>query len=289
MRPLFDHLSARQANAYQLVLAAAYIPHHLRPNGEYWAIDVPTARRSAAVRSIALYLAENRPAPAEMHVDGPGQRTFSAAYVTATLIALHWAIRPGMEQKAFFGVYGADADKITSGEIYRCITALLLHADAAHLFSNCLGLALFGTAVASVCGWGIGWFIILLGGIGGNYWAAAWYESDHLAVGSSTALFAAVGICAVLTFRRQFQPGMARSWRVWSPLAGGLALLGLMGTAPGTDLLSHLFGFVVGSSLGAIYALLCTRPPSLMIQLTAAIAGVLLLIGGWSWGLYTSG
>ncbi len=288
MRPLFDRLPAGRAQTYHLVLASAAIPHQLRPHGRYWAIDVPEADRGRAVRSIALYLAENQPDGAAQPYP-VGQRTYSAVFVIAALAAVHWAIKPGLERRFFFNTYGADTERILDGQFYRCITALLMHADSGHLLSNAAGLAVFGTAVASMCGWGVGWFMILAAGALGNLGAALWYGAGHLAVGASTALFGAVALSAMMTFRSQLRQGTMRSWRAWAPLAGGLALLGFLGTGPSTDLLAHLAGFISGLAIGGVYVAAVKDRLSQPIQVAAALTGLSTAAAAWIAGLYSSG
>jgi rhomboid protease GluP len=288
MRPLFDRLPAGRAQTYHLVLASAAIPHHVRLHGRFWAVDVPVAHRGKAVKAISLYLNENPPV-----IDAParpiGERTFSAAYVIAALSIVHWAIKPGLERQTFFSTYAADSGLILAGDYYRCITALVLHADGGHLLANAAGLAIFGTAVASICGWGVGWLIILAAGALGNYGAALWYGAGHLSVGASTALFGAVGLSSMLAFGMQIRQGSVRSWRAWAPLAGGMALLGFLGTAPATDLLAHMSGFLSGLALGLLYVLGVSAPLGWPIQMTSALISLSLLAGAWISGLYSSG
>jgi rhomboid protease GluP len=288
MRPLFDRLPADRAQTFHLVLASAAIPHNLRPHGLFWAIDVPLPHRGRAVEAVSLYLRENPP-PIEEQPRAIGQRTFSAAYVIAALSILHWAIKPGLERQAFFSTYGADTGRILEGEYYRCITALVLHADGGHLLANAAGLAVFGTAVASLCGWGIGWLTILMAGVLGNYGAALWYGPGHLSVGASTALFGAVGLLSMLTFGMHIRRGAIRSWRAWAPLAAGLALLGFLGTAPATDLLAHLAGFLSGLVLGVAYIAAVRIPLTWPFQVAAALIGLSILAAAWTAGLYSRG
>ena len=43
--------------------------------------------------------------------------------------------------------------------------------------------------------------------------------------------------------------------KAWLPFAGGLALLGFLGSSKHSDLTAHLFGFMAGICLGLLYAL----------------------------------
>ena len=285
MRPLFAHLSTRQAHTYDLILTASAIPHQLKSKSPGWQIDVAAGHRSSAIRAVGLYLKENQPDVGEAAVpEIRTARTWSGLYVALFLMILHWAIRSGYERQVFITTFGADARSILAGQLYRCITALLLHVDWSHVLSNAVGLALFGTAVAGSCGWGLGWLMILLAGSLGNFITALWYRQAHLSVGASTAVFAAVGLCAILTFGRKIKRAN-RSWRSWAPLAAGLALLGFMGAAPATDLLAHFFGFTAGVALGGIYLCLVRQVLAWPLQLSAALLALTLTITGWLWGM----
>ncbi len=220
-----------------------------------------------------------------------GARTTSAWYVAAIIALIHVLVALSPEPGLFVTTFGADADRIWHGELYRCTTALLLHADGVHLLGNLVGLILFGTPAASLCGWGLGWAMILATGTVGNLLTAWWYRYDHLAAGASTAVFGAVGICVVLSLRlgmltktRQSQ----RSWRRWMPLAGGLALLGLLGTSPHADLMAHISGFGVGMILAWIAAIKPERLPyraPVWVQWVAAAAAFGIIAACWLQGL----
>ena len=51
----------------------------------------------------------------------------------------------GIEGMAF--LWQDNQKIIHNGEFYRLITSMFLHADFAHLFANCYGLIVFGTAI----------------------------------------------------------------------------------------------------------------------------------------------
>jgi membrane associated rhomboid family serine protease len=271
MQRLFAHLSSESAKTYGLVLAATGIPYKIGRSERKFHIDVSLQNRSAACNAIARYLEENyKPALTKRILIGmPVQKSFSALFVALVPVVIHWAIIPGYEKQIFVKSFGSNAQQILAGDLFRCVTALFLHVDAAHLLSNVAGLVVFGTAVAVNYGWGVGWLCILLTGAGGNWITALWYQQAHISIGASTAVFAAVGLSAAMTFWI-FKQQHERSWRSWTPLAGGLALLGLLGAAPHTDLLAHLFGFISGLSVGLIYGYRHRRL-GLPVQFAAAI------------------
>jgi rhomboid protease GluP len=289
MSPLFSKLSEETVHIYSLVLTASDIAHQVVPRGHFWSIAVPVLYRSAACEAIAKYLKENR---LDLSYGGfppfpKGERTYSALYALVPLVLIHMAVRPGAEARVFVESLGADAGRIVSGDLYRCLTALLLHANWAHLLGNVVALALFGTALAAAAGWGVGWLLILLCGAGGNYLAALWYGPGHVSVGASTAVFAAVGLCAAFSFWRGGRVG-TWSWRRWAPLAGGLALLGFLGAAAHTDLVAHMMGFAVGMVTGLLWGWQ-RRSVVWPIQLAAALLAAGLVVVSWLKGLNYNG
>lgn len=289
MRPLFARLSEETVHIYALVLASAGISCQIQHKGRFWTITVSPHHRRPAIKAVALYLIEN---PAQTsrrrYAALPGVRTYSAVYISTIIALIHWAVLPGYEHQVFVDTFGADAGKIMVGDIYRCITALLLHKDWPHVVNNMAGLALFGTVTASICGWGMGWFMILLSGVAGNMATALWYRQGHIAIGASTAVFGALGLCIALNLWRHARTHRP-SWRMWLPLAGGLALLGFLGGSPHSDVMAHLSGFGFGLVIGGVYGRLCQCPPGMAFQLVAALAGSGLVVASWIYGMYAGG
>jgi len=184
--------------------------------------------------------------------------------------------------------FGADARQIMDGDVYRCVTALLLHNDISHLLANLVGTLLFGTLVSGYCGWGIGWLLIVLSGALGNGLTALWYGGQHLSIGASTGIFAALGICAVMAFWRRYQHHGQRG-RSWLSLAGALALLGWLGSSPRSDLAAHLFGLTAGFGFGALCLWGLDRPTSRPLQTASFFLTVALLLGSCWWGYAKGG
>lgn len=288
MGPLFSRLSQETARSYALVLTAMGIPSRTLFDGLHWSLSVTSAHRRTAIRAISLYLKENPPQqPRRGFYPLSGPRSFSAIYVAGVLALIHVTIVPGYEHQVFVNTLGADAGKILDGDLYRCVTALLLHGDWVHLLGNLVALSLFGTVVAVSYGWGMGWLLILSGGAAGNLITALWYQQYHLAVGASTAVFAGVGLCSVLNLRLRALSG-SRSWRSWMPLAGGVALLGFLGTSPRSDLMAHLAGFLSGLALGWI-DLRFRRYRHWPLQLCAACTAIGAIAASWCYGVFYSG
>jgi membrane associated rhomboid family serine protease len=181
---------------------------------------------------------------------------------------------------AWFERGGADAAAILSGEPWRAVTALTLHADLAHALGNALACALFVTAVGRLWGPGAGAALVLAAGIGGNLLNAAYHGAHHVSVGASTALFGAIGVLAGMQFvrRRRLRADRARAW---IPLAGGLGLLAMLGTGARADLFAHLFGLLAGTLLGIAGALGIRRPPGATAQWLCGAGALAALTGAW--------
>jgi rhomboid protease GluP len=285
---LFALLDAERAHVYSLVLASAGIPHAIHYIGAHWQIHVANGLRQQAQEAVALYLLEN---PIESKTsaspDHPGVRTYSAVFAALILCAVHFAVGSDSYRQAFIASFGADARRIMGGEVYRCVTALMLHADSFHLLGNIAGTLLFGTYAAILYGWGVGWLLILLTGIQGNFLTAWWYGHSHMAIGASTAVFGALGLCAAMTFWRQ-RSDRAGRWKPWLPIAAALALLGWLGTAPQADFLAHLLGFGSGLFYGSLYEKSVGRVLAWPSQAACLALVALIVSGSWVWGLFYS-
>jgi rhomboid protease GluP len=164
------------------------------------------------------------------------------------------------QSPAWTEVGRADATAIIrQGEWWRCVTALFLHADSAHLVANILSGAGFGLILAKLYGGPLAWALILItGAMGTALTAGIYFPADHFSIGASTAVFAALGLltsAGVVMSLRAGKSGLGLpSWLL--PLLAGLTLLGFLGVGDGGDLMrridlvAHLSGFVVGFLLG---------------------------------------
>ncbi|MEQ1892576.1 MAG: rhomboid family intramembrane serine protease, partial [Planctomycetota bacterium] len=88
----------------------------------------------------------------------------------------------------------AHAAAIRGGELWRATTALVLHVDVPHLLSNLVFGLLFTYLLFHAYGGGLGLFALVLCGTLGNLTNAWIHRPEHLSIGASTAVFAAVGL-----------------------------------------------------------------------------------------------
>jgi rhomboid protease GluP len=134
--------------------------------------------------------------------------------------------------------------------------------------------------VCRTLGGGLGTFLIVVAGVAGNLLNAALNGPPHVSIGASTAVLAAVGLLSGLAFVRTRRTRRGRA-RAWLPLAAGLALLGMLGADPHSDLGAHLCGFLVGVVLGALCGWLVPLVPGRGAQRVLAAAALALVAGSW--------
>src|SRR5207253_8132371 len=117
--------------------------------------------------------------------------SYAGFHLAAALWAFYVVTGPAWRESAWARVGAADAARVLHGEPWRAVTALTLHADAAHLLGNVVSCAVFVTALARLVGVGVAGFAVLVAGTIGNLLAAALRRAGHTSVGASTAIFGA--------------------------------------------------------------------------------------------------
>ena len=252
---LCENLTQDQADSYGLVLDAYGLPYSTKRYGSNWEIWVDETIHDRALKLIEQYIDENPHIPlTDTQETETYHKTFTGIWASLILMAYSIAVNMSGNADKIVREYGASAYDILHGEFYRTVTALMLHSGYPHLAGNMAGIAIFGTAVCSVTGTGVGWLMILLTGILGNLANAALFRYGHISIGASTAVFGAIGILAAYQLSKKIKmPG--QRMKAWLPFAGGLALLGLLGSSMHSDITAHLFGFIAGICLGLLYAL----------------------------------
>jgi rhomboid protease GluP len=267
----------RQAQDWSLVLSAEGIAHELRGPQ----LRVRESERERALLALASYERERRGAaqPPSPRVEyGP---TSVGLLLAAALPAAFAFVQHS--ELAWLQRGRADAEAILAGELWRTVTALTLHADAAHVFGNTLACALFGSALLRAVGPGLGSALLLLSGAAANALNAWLHGFDHASVGASSAIFGGIGALAGLQFAERWR-WRPRRRHAWLPIAAGLGLLAMLGTGgERTDILAHGLGLLVGLPLGAAVGFGLRRPPRPAIQHALLAASLAAVLAAWTW------
>jgi membrane associated rhomboid family serine protease len=181
----------------------------------------------------------------------------------------------------WFSRGSAHSGLILRGELWRTVTALTLHADLVHVATNALACALFVTPLARALGPGVASALLVAAGASANALTALVRGPGHDSLGASTAIFAAVGALASLGVARRRHGRRSRRWQDFAPLAAGLGLLAMLGTAPDADFWAHLFGLGCGALLGAGAAFLAPRPLGPRAQWAWAAGAGAAVVAAW--------
>lgn len=288
--PSFARIRARthrQAMEWSLVLASQGIEHVIEQAADGgWLLLIPTQDYQRATEAIRLYRLENRHWPWRRIIPKTGAvfDWASTAWVLLTVV-FYWL---EVTRAGFRNLGILDNAALTHGEWWRLFTATLLHADLAHLAMNAaFGFVLIGLAMGRF-GTGAGLLAAYLAGVAGN--VAAWlvYGETHRGLGASGVVMGALGLVAVQSVSLLKNNPHAMKLAM-SGIAGGVMLFVLLALSPGTDVVAHLGGFVAGSLLGALLALVPKLPQRLFAHLTAGLVFTALVIVTWLLALTKTG
>jgi membrane associated rhomboid family serine protease len=268
-----------------LVLAAQAIPASVRWDGRQWVIGVPMEFLARARLELEAYRAESllgrsvRPAVSAEGRPWPGIAVFVAALLLMGFMAPEMGF--GLDWLALGEM---DGGLMRAGEWWRPVTALMLHADAAHLLGNLAFGAFFIYSVTRYFGAGFGWLAIVVTGAMGNAANGFLAGADHRSIGASTAVFAALGLLSAYLWRRGFRSDASRRERI-APVVAGIGLLAFTGTGGvNTDIGAHLLGFVAGFGGGLIVAR-CGVPKARAVQIFSACAAGAIVVAAWGFAI----
>jgi membrane associated rhomboid family serine protease len=271
-----------EGNELALVLAAQAIQAQVRWNGHDWVLSVPDDSVARARLELAAYATELKlkgPPRPPVWTGGkpwPGLAVYCAVLVLMALVA------PAMSFGVDWLTAGRmDGARMQAGEWWRPVTALMLHADAPHLLGNLLFGGFFGYTVCLYFGAGFGWLAIVIAGALGNLANGYLAGPEHLSIGASTAVFAALGLLSAYLWRVGFPAAMSRRER-FAPVIAGIGLLAFTGTGGvDTDIGAHLLGFVAGFGGGLIIAGVGVPTGRRAQQVSAAAAAAIVVL---AWG-----
>ena len=276
----------QQANERALVILSMGIGYWLFREDDEFVLCVQEQHREAAAAELAKF-EEDVAAPARrVRPSWPQEKASTISlFVFGWVMAVFFLLQLG--GPAWWEDRGvASADKILhTGEWWRTITALTLHADFAHFGANLTVGLVFATFVLPAARHRLELAAHRPLRRAGNLLNAWGYrDQGHVSLGASTAVFGALGIlvgCQVATlFALHRRP---RRRDVLVPIGAGLALLAFLGTGgehSRVDYMAHFWGFLAGNVLGALAMLLRlrTRTPR-AVQWVLSAATLALLAG----------
>ena len=274
----------QEALSCSLALSSMGISHHLRQTADSMLLSVTAEDAPYAASQISAFLLENRNWPPKATVP---DNTFSPLLQPPTLLLiggliLFFTVTGNWSDRSVWFAGGAgDAEAILqNGEWYRLITALTLHADTVHLLGNCLFGGFIFHFFCRLTGNGLGVFSMLLTATVANLINVLLHGDNHLFVGFSTAVFAIIGMLAMISRQHRASKRYLRL----IPFMAGAALLAMIGSSgERTDLGAHFFGLCCGLASGWIL----TRPTllqwrkSLFFQSTLFLLSCAAIIIAW--------
>jgi len=284
--------SSTQAGDWALVLAAAGIAYRLDERDGRFVLAVDPADAAAAETALAGFDAEGpvRPDPPAPDAGASALGILSAIALCAMFLVAGPSGKGGPFGPLWVGARwfeagAASAERIASGQWWRVLTALTLHADLLHLAGNVVAALIFVSAVGRWLGGGLGAVVILTAAAAANLLTAAVHRTGFVSVGASTATFAALGLCAGLQVVRRLRGGARRKY-AWVPLGAGLGLYAMLGVGPGADTYAHLFGLGMGAAIGSAAALGNVRAPRTTVQVLLGATALAAIAASWGWALH---
>jgi membrane associated rhomboid family serine protease len=256
--------SAAEADEHGLVVLAAGHPYWLADTPEGFRLLIARDAVDAARYHLTAYARERSGWPPPPVIDPwrPGKTDLLTPLLWSAGVLMifnysgrspTWIARGALDSRAVF----------EDGEWWRVLTALFLHADAAHVITNALGGLLVFSALMSTLGRLRGWLLLLLASVLGNLAVAAInHPGPYSSVGASTAIFAGVGLLTGRSIRVAWRSAHPHRWRaIFGPFAAGVTVLALHGAGgQRVDVGAHLTGFAAGLALGFVAGLV--RGPS---------------------------
>jgi membrane associated rhomboid family serine protease len=273
-----------RADEWALVLEASGLEPRVQSDPRGFSVWVAKEDEDRAIAVLLAFERENEGRASAARSDPPLDPLAPLHAITAVTLLLAFFLVTGEREaaSAWFARGSADAERILGGEPWRAVTALTLHADAAHALGNAVAGALFFSGVFRVFGLGVGGLLVLAAGAGGNALNAWLHQSGHVAVGASTAVFGALGLLA----GRALVRGRARGLRgraAFVPAAAALALLAMLGTeGERVDVWAHALGLAVGFACGVALAPFTHRLASRWLQAGAGLAALAVLALSWA-------
>jgi rhomboid protease GluP len=236
---------------WSLALVSQGIESTIEPpsiNGS-WALLIAPTDSERAFKTLRLYHTENRhvlwPQPLpwpETHFD------WTSVAWAVSLVVVYWisGIQPDVLKCGIM-----DSTLVLSGQWWRMLTAMTLHADLAHLGENLsIGIVLLGLAMGQY-GTGTGLLAACFAGVAGNGVSLMLNSKPFEGLGASGMIMGALGLLAAQSLLPRHHPRPSLKFLLGGVIAG-VMLFTLLGLSPGSDIPAHLGGFVAGLFIGGV-------------------------------------
>jgi rhomboid protease GluP len=213
-------------------------------------IHLPLIRFARRSGSLPGYFSINKyEGESDMFVRRENARVFFRLYpVVSILVILHVVIwfmlflRLSSAEPLWERMIGFNA-AIREGEYWRLVSPLVLHVRFEHMMINSISLLLFGPALEQMLGKSKFLLLYIGSGIGANIASFFLLPAMYSHVGASGAIFGLFGMYGYLiVFRRD----MIDKQHARLLLAVISISLFIAFTAPGANMVAHLFGFLAG-------------------------------------------
>ncbi len=181
---------------------------------------------------------------------GRGNGPFGLSAVTSLIVINVFVFLLAFILDQFIDVYDIFGLKPFgfSSRPWTIATAMFLHADIMHIFTNMLTLYFFGDFVVELVGERRFLWIYLLGGITGNIFYVVLAQSNVPAVGASGAIFALGGVLTLMRpMVRVIVFPIPAPIPLWIAVIGGFLLLSFI---PGIAWQAHFGGLLSGLIAG---------------------------------------
>ena len=248
----------KTAREYSLLLDSLSIPNNALFRWNSWQIEVNLNDYEKAKKEISEYEKHGRIEKihnkfAHIRFQKVDWTIFCTTLIL--LVAFHVFIYE-FDHLELIKAGRSSAAAITEGEFFRAVTALTLHGDYKHLFSNIFFGGIVLWALSTMTGTGFALLFALFTGFAGNAMNAFFYGSAHNSIGASTSVFGVIGVLAGLQFFDSFRE---KKLGRWIPFGAALGLLAMLGSSEKSDVLAHLFGFFAGLPAGVVFGALFSK------------------------------
>lgn len=136
-------------------------------------------------------------------------------------------------------------EAVFQGQIWRLFTAMFIHANVFHIFSNMLGLFLFGATLEGI--FSRKWFLLtyFVSGLLGNIFSLFLYPPLTIGLGASGAIYGLMGATFIILAKRNPMVFLFGAIYIGFSLYSSLM--------PGIGFYAHFFGLLGGLLFGLLY------------------------------------